>query len=278
MPANLSNSTARSAIYAINRLPALGDDTRPEALTMTSVDRLLQNLTPRPATHLEGIMDAYPLGLGMDFGEWRRRALNCTREVEASRQSGIVTRLPRTPATSRAYVVTLECPGDDHTYFVEVDPARAACVTANRIGSTRAITSPALLGHMAELIDAAFAPTNGITETPRHTIGHDTLAAIGFDIAAKGASTAKETDHTPGPWHAYEDTDIVSDNGDFIATTHQPGSCIGTEREYANAKLIAAAPAMLAALEAALYYVDADEAPETYAAVTAAIAAAKGEG
>lgn len=56
--------------------------------------------------------------------------------------------------------------------------------------------------------------------------------------------------HTPGPWIIEDDTDIIDQNGTFIATTHDPASDIGTAREYANARLIAAAPDLLAALKA----------------------------
>lgn len=51
--------------------------------------------------------------------------------------------------------------------------------------------------------------------------------------------------HTPGPWHVESDTDICGSAGGFIATAHMPSSAIGTEREYANARLIAAAPDLL---------------------------------
>ena len=57
------------------------------------------------------------------------------------------------------------------------------------------------------------------------------------------------TKHTPGPWFVEADTDIVTDDGDFIATTHDPNSDVGTQAEYDYARLIAAAPELLAALE-----------------------------
>lgn len=59
-----------------------------------------------------------------------------------------------------------------------------------------------------------------------------------------------QTKHTPGPWAVESDTDIVSDSGDFVASCHEPGSDVSTAREYANARLIAAAPDLLAALQA----------------------------
>lgn len=55
---------------------------------------------------------------------------------------------------------------------------------------------------------------------------------------------------TPGPWAVESDTDIVSNSGDFVASCHEPESGVGTAREYANARLIAAAPELLAALQA----------------------------
>lgn len=57
--------------------------------------------------------------------------------------------------------------------------------------------------------------------------------------------------HTPGPWAVESDTDIVSNSGDFVASCHEPESGVGTAREYANARLIAAAPRILAALRTA---------------------------
>lgn len=54
-----------------------------------------------------------------------------------------------------------------------------------------------------------------------------------------------------GPWFVQSDTEIVTESGQFIATTHAPDSDIGTALEYERATLIAAAPDMLAALELA---------------------------
>ncbi len=52
--------------------------------------------------------------------------------------------------------------------------------------------------------------------------------------------------HTPGPWFVQSDTDIVTEDGDFIATSVQPDAGIAFGVDYANAALIAQAPALLA--------------------------------
>lgn len=56
--------------------------------------------------------------------------------------------------------------------------------------------------------------------------------------------------HTPGPWHAYQ----CPDEGGEYAIRAQNGICValsigGTKSEASNARLIAAAPELLEALE-----------------------------
>ena len=67
------------------------------------------------------------------------------------------------------------------------------------------------------------------------------------------------TQHTPGPWVTcgYENL-IVNDNeGNTIVIT--PGGSTGTRLEMkANARLIAAAPELLEALETCLAFIDCD--------------------
>lgn len=92
-----------------------------------------------------------------------------------------------------------------------------------------------------------------------------------------------DTKHTPGPWNAVEleDGNIVTGN-----TRHCGNVCeldLGTESD-ANARLIAAAPELLEALERALRWFDGDfpyghedvERGETAAAARAAIEKARG--
>lgn len=102
------------------------------------------------------------------------------------------------------------------------------------------------------------------------------------------------SNHTPGPWNADEQPDAYgygtirpcdgTENGD---TSAQP---IATVYEYANARLIAAAPDLLAALRAAVEYLgcalaganlkatgyDREAGVEEYQAALAAIAKAEG--
>jgi hypothetical protein len=60
--------------------------------------------------------------------------------------------------------------------------------------------------------------------------------------------------HTPGPWHVVPEAQspwIVGDaEGDSIADCEPPGPWMSEEEADANARLIAAAPDLLAALEA----------------------------
>lgn len=60
------------------------------------------------------------------------------------------------------------------------------------------------------------------------------------------------TQRTPGPWEVQDDTDVIDRRGYFVATAHDPSSDVGTLEEYANARLIAAAPALLEALQTLL--------------------------
>lgn len=94
------------------------------------------------------------------------------------------------------------------------------------------------------------------------------------------------TKHTPGPWA--RDTgsgfgcDVRAENGRKVAATWGINNGDPNRPAYraecdANARLIAAAPELLAALEMALVYVDGEGTPEQYEQVVAAIAKAKGE-
>jgi len=52
-------------------------------------------------------------------------------------------------------------------------------------------------------------------------------------------------------WHVESDTEIRDHNGDFVGSAHDPESSFVTEREYGNARLMAAAPDLLRALKRA---------------------------
>lgn len=56
---------------------------------------------------------------------------------------------------------------------------------------------------------------------------------------------ASETKHTPGPWAADRDNDVVTSDGTGIAAVHGEDA----DNEQANARLIAAAPDLYWALE-----------------------------
>lgn len=60
--------------------------------------------------------------------------------------------------------------------------------------------------------------------------------------------------HTPGPWsyaqHHLGDFRITDEADRVVAETRPPGNCNSTGNEHANARLIAAAPDMLAAIKA----------------------------
>ena len=61
----------------------------------------------------------------------------------------------------------------------------------------------------------------------------------------------KNAQHTPGPWSLANGNDLQIDgpNGEAVAWTE---TCVGIERDRANARLIAAAPDLLAACMAVL--------------------------
>ena len=73
------------------------------------------------------------------------------------------------------------------------------------------------------------------------------------------ANTAEKAKHTPGPWQTkVEDEltgqiEIVSDRRPYVCTVHPGGINNMTE---ANALLIAAAPELLEALQAAMRFID----------------------
>lgn len=58
--------------------------------------------------------------------------------------------------------------------------------------------------------------------------------------------------HTPEPWRVESDTDVLSANGAFVADAHDSRYSVATTVEYQNARLIAAAPDLAAALRPAL--------------------------
>jgi hypothetical protein len=81
------------------------------------------------------------------------------------------------------------------------------------------------------------------------------------------------TQHTPGPWKAQGWNDLVvnSANGDTILAC--PGSSSGgIDEMQANARLIAAAPELLTALEWALEQLEDDLDPDYQLAFDAAMA------
>ena len=89
--------------------------------------------------------------------------------------------------------------------------------------------------------------------------------------------------HTQGPWAIHSQGagfEVESGHGDIVAQAQQVYGDRRHEVRRANAKLIAAAPELLAALEAITDLYDTDEGcrslPE-YKAARAAIAKAKGE-
>jgi hypothetical protein len=90
--------------------------------------------------------------------------------------------------------------------------------------------------------------------------------------------------HTPGQWTTGKGQFLVRevDNKRFIARTAMPGYYRGRsdEEAEANAKLIAAAPAMLDVLERLVTYYQSESRPEAVFkldAARAAIAKARGE-
>ena len=62
------------------------------------------------------------------------------------------------------------------------------------------------------------------------------------------------SEHTPGKWKAGHDDDPVqvgTEDGKFVAMTLGCDESVADQKDYDNARLIAAAPEMLEALEAA---------------------------
>ncbi|KOQ21815.1 hypothetical protein ABW38_26545 [Achromobacter xylosoxidans] len=92
------------------------------------------------------------------------------------------------------------------------------------------------------------------------------------------------TNHTPGPWstHLVDSTVVVIPRRPFPQQISTLGhSEVADEQDYANARLIAAAPELLEALEWALRAMEARNPlwaeGERFIAARAAIAKAKGE-
>lgn len=88
------------------------------------------------------------------------------------------------------------------------------------------------------------------------------------------------TKHTPGPWstHLVDDTIVIIPRRPLPQKFSTLGhSEVADEEDFANARLIAAAPELLEALQMALVYIDGEGTPEQYEQAIAAIAKAKGE-
>lgn len=69
----------------------------------------------------------------------------------------------------------------------------------------------------------------------------------------------KAFDYTPGPWGATEDAPIIIHGGDLRGIAHVIGKTMGeaeTKKAIANARLIAAAPQMLEALQGLIKLID----------------------
>lgn len=88
------------------------------------------------------------------------------------------------------------------------------------------------------------------------------------------------TKHTPGPWHVDDDDGtILSEDGSEVFASHCSGDWHYIAALPADRRLIAAAPDLLAACEAALQAMDAIDVGTSWIsdALRAAIAKAKGE-
>ena len=88
-----------------------------------------------------------------------------------------------------------------------------------------------------------------------------------------------QSKHTPGPWFATKGRDVMA--GDrVICTAYVPNDSGDRDEAQANARLIAAAPALLAALEQAISVVETEYADDSAIVqqCCAAIAQARGEG
>lgn len=88
----------------------------------------------------------------------------------------------------------------------------------------------------------------------------------------------KPTAHTPGPWEVSMGEDVRAENGRWVAKMYSQGSISDAARivaeSEANARLIAAAPELLAALKGML---DPDGYTPVLAIARAAIAKAEGK-
>lgn len=91
-----------------------------------------------------------------------------------------------------------------------------------------------------------------------------------------------QAQHTPGPWMVRNGDQVVSPANDTRPYSVRVADCYGyKEAREADARLIAAAPAMLAALEGLLSQTLSNQAAlgqEAVRKARAAIAAARGEG
>ena len=85
----------------------------------------------------------------------------------------------------------------------------------------------------------------------------------------------KKSKHTPGPWGVtrLQGVEYVTIDGGRVSVARVSALKTGE----ANARLIAAAPELLAALELALIAIDEDAAPKVAGMARAAIAKARGE-
>ena len=86
----------------------------------------------------------------------------------------------------------------------------------------------------------------------------------------------EKSKHTPGPWNQIRDTISIASARGLVATAVKKhnGILISNDEMSANARLIAAAPELLAALE---QFLSAPYAPMSIDMARAAIAKARGE-
>ena len=97
-----------------------------------------------------------------------------------------------------------------------------------------------------------------ICQAERRKLGFLTITPDAAAVRPQ-RNTLNEARHTPGPWHRRtEGTGIGESIGPIVATPHGTGLLpiarivlIGDTRDTANARLIAAAPELLAACKAA---------------------------
>ena len=92
------------------------------------------------------------------------------------------------------------------------------------------------------------------------------------------------TQHTPGPWFANDSLQLFAENGQHIASLDSSTEGFEGGTLYANARLIAAAPLMLAVLQEIVETIDfergateTEDAERLLIATRAAIAKATGE-